>query len=83
MKSNYSEKEFAMIQRLSPHWAKIIEQNMDQNIEAPQVLNVIALQCFMENTQGNVVDSLRRCCKACVNCNPYRKTVEYDDLITL
>lgn len=83
MKSDYSDKEFAMVLALSPHWASIIEKDRDSSIMPPQVLEILARECFIDNTTGPAVESLRRCVKACMNCKPYRMTKEYDDLIQL
>lgn len=83
MKSDYSEKEFAMVKELSPYWAKLIEDDKTSFCVPPKVLEVIALECFINNTTGPAVESLRRCVKACKNCKPYRMTKEYDELIQL
>lgn len=83
MKSDYSEKEFAMVKALSPYWAKLIEDDKVSFTFPPKVLEVIGMDCFIDNKTGPAVDSLRRCLKACKNCNPYRMTKEYDDLIQL
>jgi hypothetical protein len=83
MISDYSEKEFAMIKSLSPHWAKLIESDKTSSVMPPQLLSIVALQCFIDNSSGPAVESLRRCVRACQNCKPYRMTKEYDDLIQL
>ena len=83
MKSDYSEKEFAMIEFISLHWALIIEKSNDMGMVPPEVLNILSIECFINNLRGRAVDSLRRCMKACQVCNPYRMTKEYDDLIQL
>lgn len=83
MKSDYSDKEFTMIKELSPHWAQIIEEDKDSSFVPPRILEIIAMDCFINNTTGPAVESLRRCIKACKNCKPYRMTKEYDDLIQL
>jgi hypothetical protein len=83
MKSDYSEKEFAMIKELSPHWANIIEADIHSNLMPPSVLEILAMECFREDRKGPEVESLRRCMKALKACKPYRMTDEYDDLINL
>lgn len=83
MKSDYSEKEFAMIKALSPLWAEIIESNCDSSLTASTILNRIAHNCFIDNTQGPAADSLRRCLKEMDAGTVYRMTKEYDNLISL
>ena len=83
MKSDYSDKEFAMIKAVSPHWSNLIEQDIDGGLSPPHTLDIIAIGCFVADTRGSAVDSLRRCVKACHDCDPYRKTPEYDALIQL
>lgn len=83
MKTDYSEKEFEMVKQISPLWANLIESNRDSSIMPPQVLRILAEECFVFEKTGKAVDSLRRCLIANSNCNPYRKTPEYDNLIQL
>jgi hypothetical protein len=42
---------------------------------------MIGRKCFIADSQSIEVDSLRRCLKAIDNCNPYRGTEEYENLI--
>jgi hypothetical protein len=83
MKSDYSEKEMAMIEAISPHWAKVIENDVDSTLNPPRVLEILAVGCFINNEQGPAVDSLRRCIAAMQSCQTYRKTKAFDDLIQL
>jgi len=83
MKSDYSEKELLLIKTLAPKWFIIIKDNKDLLLFPPSVLKIIALDCFIENSTGKAVDSLRRCCLAIKNCDPYRMTTEYDNFIQL
>lgn len=78
----YSEKEFAMIQACSPHWASLIEKGVSLTSIPPQVLDMVAMECFLENKRGLAVDSLRRCVNALKNSKMYRGTPEYDALIS-
>lgn len=80
--NSYSDKEFAMIQAISPYWAKLIsETNGDFN--PPNVLELVAREAFIENKTGPAVDSLRRCLKAFLNKKVCRMTPEFDELIQL
>lgn len=83
MKTDYSDKEYAMIAAISPHWQSIIDRDLDNSIVPPLVFEIVALDCFMENKTGKAVDSLRRCVAAVRKCNPYRRTPEFDALIDL
>jgi hypothetical protein len=82
MKSDYSEKEFAMIQICSPHWAKLIS---DERVDfcPPTVLECVMKEVFIENKTGPAVESLRRCLKSFYNGKIYRMTPEYDALIQI
>jgi hypothetical protein len=83
MKADYSEKEFKMIQACSPHWADIVERNVDSEVFPVKILELVGMECFIENKTGKAVDSLRRCLKAMRDCSPYRETPEYEALIEL
>ena len=81
MKSDYSEKELDMIYELSPNWYNIIDRDEDRSVLPPMLLGCLAQECFIENRQGEAVESLRRCLQALNKSKPYRKTPEYDKLI--
>lgn len=84
MKHFYSEKEFAMIQACSPHWASLIEKGASVTSIPPQVLDMVVMEVFLENKQGPAVESLRRCVNSLKNVRKlYRMTPEYDALIQL
>ena len=83
MKSDYSYKEFEMIKKLSPYWAKLIEDDKDGGLPAPNVLQHVAMECFLNGYWGPTVESLKRCIRANNDCHPLRKTKEYDDLIDI
>lgn len=83
MKSDYSEKEFEMVKQISTHWANLIEENRDASVMPPQVLRLLAEECFVFEKTGKAVDSLRRCVKALNYQNIYRKTPYYESLIQL
>jgi hypothetical protein len=83
MKSDYSEKEFNMIKEISPKWAEIIEKDTNSTIMPPEVLRILAEECFAFNKQGPAVESLRRCYKALHYGNIYRNTPEYEKLIQM
>lgn len=72
-----------MIQDCSPHWASLIEKGVSLTSIPPTVLDMVAMEVFLDNKQGPAVESLRRCINAVRNCSPYRMTSEYDALITL
>lgn len=78
----YSEKEMAMIQAISPHWAKLITETK-VDFCPPTVLEILAMEAFLEDMKGPSVDSLRRCLKACHKRKVYRMTPEFDELIQL
>lgn len=83
MKPNsYSDKEFAMIQAISPHWAKLISESK-VDFCPPTVLEIVAREAFIEDMKGPAVESLRRCLKAFLKRNVYRMTPEFDELIQL
>jgi hypothetical protein len=80
--NNYSDKEFAMIQAISPHWARLITESK-VDFCPPTVLEIVAKEAFIEDMKGPAVDSLRRCLKAFNKGKVYRMTPEFDDLIQL
>lgn len=83
MKPNsYSDKEFAMIQAISPHWAELISETR-VDFCPPTVLDIVAREAFLENKTGPAVESLRRCLKAFHAGKIYRMTPEFDELIQL
>ncbi len=81
-KDYYSEKEFAMIEACSPYWATLIEGGVSVTSIPPNVLDCVAMECFLENKHGPAVDSLRRCVNALKNSKMHRMTPEYDALIS-
>lgn len=82
MKSDYSKKEFAMIQICSQHWANIVCLP-HLKFNPVSVLECVAMECFLENKRGLAVNSLRRCLNALKNSKMYRGTPEYEALIVL
>ena len=69
----YSEKEKKLIEHFG--YSDLIHV-------VPSVLyEIIAMDCFMKNKQGREVDSVRKCLSAIKNCNPYRLTEEFENLI--
>ena len=83
MKNDYSAKEYAMISELSPHLKSVIDKDVDNSIMPPQMLEMVAMHCFINNQTGPAADSLRRCIKALHTCSAYRQTPEYEKLIDL
>ena len=81
MKSDYSPKEYAMVAALSPYWRRLIDSRV--SLKPCEVLKRIGAQCFIDDTRGTAVDSLRRCLYAIDQEYPYRMTKEYDSLIQL
>ena len=73
----YSKAERKLIESISPHWRKVIEQT---NINPPNLYKILAQECFIQNTTGPDVEALRRACKAVDKCSPYRMTPEFDKL---
>ncbi len=72
-----SDKEFDMIYAFG--YANLVERG----INITSVLDICMVKAFTENLQGLHVESLRKCIAAVKNCNPYRCTQEYDNLIQL
>ena len=54
---------------------------LNMPVSVVEFYKMIAEKCFIHDVRGVDVDSLRRCLRAIINCNPYRKTQEFDDLI--
>ena len=73
----YSEAEKKLIAKISSHWEKVITLT---NINPPNLYCIMAKEAFIENRQGPEFEALRRVCKACEKCNPYRRTPEFDKL---
>ena len=82
MRTDYSEKEFAMVQACSPHWAMIVCLPHLQ-FNPVSVLECVMKEVFLENKQGPAVESLRRCLREFNYNRVYRMTPEYDALIQL
>jgi hypothetical protein len=82
MKNNYSPKELWMIREISPHWYNIINEGRDSSIMPPNVLRILAEECFINGKTGPAVESLRRVLKAFHGGKIYRMTPEYEALIT-
>lgn len=82
-KADYSEKELEMIKCLSPHWYRIIEDDVLIDCTPVRLYEIIAIKCFLGSVESPAVESLRRCLEAINNCKPYRMTPEFDELIRL
>jgi hypothetical protein len=83
MKTNFSKKELDMIEILSPNWYDLIKNKRIEITSEPSILEIIGMDCFLENKSGPAVDSIRRCLIALKKSNPYRLTEEYENLITI
>ncbi len=79
-KSDLSDKEWELVRALSPHWFSLLQEGV--NVMFPNILNIIALDCFVDNRTGPAVESLRRCVRH-LQSGKYRKTPEYEELIQL
>ncbi len=77
MKYNYSNAEIKIIETISPSSLQLTTES----IYPSTVFEMMAIQCFIENKTGPAVDALRRALKASRNCNPFRETPEYEELI--
>ena len=73
----YSPSEIALIESLSPHWAKIIKTS---DINPCDLYKILSLDCFILKKEGVNVDSLRNMMDAIQKCHPYRMTEEFDAL---
>lgn len=72
---HYSMKEAKLMEAFSmKHLCDIIDV-------PPSLFRICVEQAFINNMQGEAVESLRRIYKACINCNPYRLTPEFEALI--
>jgi len=82
MKSDFSEKELKLIEKLSPiRYQEII---LDKSDIPPIILfEEIALDCFLENDWGTEVESLRNMLKAIRSCVMFRNTEEFENLIEI
>jgi hypothetical protein len=75
---SYSQKEIALAKFFS------YEDLMYNDTITPSTLYAMMMKsAFLHNYKGEAVESLRRCIKAIDECNPYRETKEWDDLIEL
>jgi hypothetical protein len=84
MKEDYSKKEWEMIKKISPEWAKIVENDTVDIVITPiRLLEIIALECFMDDKKGKEVESLRRCLSAYKKNNINRGTEKYEKLIIM
>lgn len=79
--SEYSKKEMKMIRSISPNIADLAESN--ETLSPVTILEMTARQAFIDDVKGPAVESLRRCMKSIRDCNPYRNTPEYEQLIQL
>lgn len=73
-KDDYSEKEQKLFEEL-----KLDIYYGD--IPPATLYNMAAMNCFMENRQDKVSESVRRCVKAWHTCSCYRMTPEWDAMI--
>jgi hypothetical protein len=71
----YSEKEQRLFHAL--HFGDFLTQ------EPSLAYKTLGYHCFTHNLAGPLVESVRRCCNAMSNCNPYRLTGKFDALIVL
>lgn len=69
----YSDKEQQLINAL--HFGDFLNQ------EPAVTYRTLALHCFSQGLQGDLVESVRRCYNAMTEGTPYRLTQEFDDLI--
>lgn len=79
LRERMSEKEAKMFEILG--FGYLLDKEID--IEALSLYRMATEQCFLENTQGPAVESLRKSYKAYLTCKVYRMTPEFDALIEL
>ena len=72
----YSDKEIDLIKHFG------FEEIADR-VDPITLYRIMVERAFLENSQGDGADSLRRCFNALRNGNPLRKTKEWDDMISL
>lgn len=77
MKPRYSEKELNLFEALG------FEYRMYDHVEPSVMYRMLVEHCFMENIQGDLAESVRRCINAFWQGYPFRLTPEFDGLITL
>lgn len=73
----FSKAEQRLIREVSEHWYNVIQKT---DIPGPNVYQILAYESFINNSQGTHIEALRRVCKACEECSPYRLTPEFDEL---
>lgn len=75
----YSIKELRLIEKFG--YYKLAYE--DNGIPPPAIYKMMMEKAFMEDMQGDHVESLRRCVRAMWLHNMYRSTPEFEALITV
>lgn len=79
LKQDYSEKELCLFSAMD-----IKESIMeDRYISVITIYRMMAEECFLENRQDDVAQSVRNCLNAMNKMNPKRMTPEWDKLIVI
>jgi hypothetical protein len=78
IKYNYTEKEIELFNSINPYYIKICAE-----IPPPRLYEILTVEAFCKNLQGNNINSLRKCMSALKDSTVYRNTKEWDNLIQL
>lgn len=73
---DYSQRERALIEHFG-------FSDVADRMEPPVLYRLMAEKAFCENLKGDAVDSLRRCLTAMNRSSCYRKTKEWDEMISI
>lgn len=73
----YSEAEAKLIKACG--YSHLLE--LAKSCDMPTIYRICVVDGFINNHQGPQYDALRRAYKAIEECNPYRMTAEFDELI--
>lgn len=77
----YSEQEIILFNDLG--WSYLFEGTFIDNPIEPWAMYRMAVEgAFINNAQGLAVEALRKGMKAMMDCKPYRRTPEFEELIS-
>jgi hypothetical protein len=77
----YSDKEMKLFSYFG--FGCLADRGDDSCITAPVIYRMCVEKAFLNNMQGEAVESLRRCFSALVGSKVFRMTPEWDEMIDL
>lgn len=78
MQTNFSQNELKIIQRLSPHWYDVLTNAGEKvRFNEPSILEIIALDCFLEGNTTKASHALKQCIRNIRN-RVWRGTEQYE-----